>query len=142
MRKPNLRGGGGAGGGSVDAPDTQKLQSGACQAQASAGGCRATVHPATLASKLREKQGSRGAPGARAGRGIAQPGEDRPEGLGAPQPSLRLTWEVPTAPGSGAPRPAAIEQDQVPLVQLLAAQGVRGQVTDLQPRELPQEIRK
>lgn len=53
-----------------------------------------------------------------------------------------LTWKVRTAPSTGAPCPAAVEQNQVPFVQLLTAQGVWGQVADLQPRELAQEIQK
>ena len=59
----------------------------------------------------------------------AQPWEDKPEE--GEHGSSRLTWVVLAAAGSGAPYPAPVEQNQVPLVYLLAAQGVQGQVADL-----------
>lgn len=111
-------------------------------------GCRATAHPCRPGLQAPGRSwASKGCPGAREQSAKACPErntqleEDKPEGDGA-QADLCLTWVVLAAPRGGAPRPAAVEQDQVPSVHLLAAQGVRGQVADLQARELPQEIRK
>lgn len=56
--------------------------------------------------------------------------------------SGRLTGVVPAAAGGGSPPPAAVKLGQSPLGDGVVAQGVRCQVTDLQPGVLPQEVRE
>ena len=50
------------------------------------------------------------------------------------------TWEVAAAPGGAAAAPLALVERGAPLLQLAVLQRVRGQVADLQPAELPQEV--
>lgn len=61
---------------------------------------------------------------------------------GESQVAFSFTWVALAAPSCRASCPAAIEDHQVPLVDLVTAQRVWGQVTYFQSRELLQEIRK
>lgn len=47
---------------------------------------------------------------------------------------------IPAAPGSAPPAPRALKHLCVPSAELILGEGIRGQVTDLEPGELPHEV--
>lgn len=61
-------------------------------------------------------------------------------------PALSLTGSltriIPAASSSGSSPPAALEFGQSPLRDVVIAQSVGGQVTDLQPGVMSQEVRE
>lgn len=51
-----------------------------------------------------------------------------------------LTWVVPTASGSGADPPHPLKLVVAPVTHIIATERVWGQVTDLHPGEIPDEV--
>lgn len=47
---------------------------------------------------------------------------------------------IPAAPSGAPPAPRALEHLRVPSAELVLGEGIRGQVADLQPGELPHEV--
>lgn len=47
---------------------------------------------------------------------------------------------IPAAPGSAPAAPRALEHLCVPSAELIFGEGIRGQVADLEPGELPHEV--